>query len=381
MNTITIRNDILRWGSILFLIGLVAVGVLGFSSHASAAPVSELRLSNSGLPVSLVANPGTTVTTDIRIRNEGTEAETLKTGLMKFGARGDEGSPELTEREAGDTYFDWVTISPSEFVVQPNEYKTVRVTIDVPKEAAFGYYYAVTFSRSSDEKPAKGQAVKGSLATLILLEAKVPGAKRELQVVEFASEKKLYELLPATFKIKIKNTGNVHAVPHGDVTINQGDNELARMGLNPQGSYILPGSSRVFTVEWNDGFPRYVPKEENGKVVLDDKGVIQKKLELDWSKVSSYRLGEYTANMLLIYDDGQKDVPIESTAKFYVLPWKLLLVIAVIAALIIYAVVNDIIKIEHFLLRGRKTKKPVKRTVAARKTTTRKKSPATRKKK
>lgn len=380
MNTITIRNDILRWGSILFLIGLMAVGVLGFSSHASAAPVSELRLSNSGLPVSLVANPGTTVTTDIRIRNEGTEAETLKTGLMKFGARGDEGRPELIEREAGDSYFDWVTISPSEFVIQPNEYKTVRVSIDVPKEAAFGYYYAVTFSRSSDEKPTTGQAVKGSLATLILLEANVPGAKRELQVVEFSSEKKLYELLPATFKIKIKNTGNVHAVPHGDITINQGDNELARMGLNPQGSYILPGTNRVFTVEWNDGFPRYVPKEENGKVVLDDKGVIQKKLELDWSKVSSYRLGEYTANMLLIYDDGQKDVPIESTAKFYVLPWKLLLVIAVIAALIIYAVVNDIIKIEHFLLRGRRGKKTVKKT-AARKTTTRKKSPAPRKKK
>lgn len=387
MNTITLRKDILRWGSILFIAGLAALGVFALTNQTAAAaeqPVSELRLSSSGLPISLVANPGTTVTTDIRIRNEGTQAETLKTGLMKFGARGDEGRPELMDREAGDSYFDWVTITPSEFVVQPNEYKTVRVSIDVPAEAAFAYYYAVTFSRTSDEKPAEGQAVKGSLATLILLEANVPGAKRELQVVEFKAEKKLYEFLPASFKVKVRNTGNVHAIPHGDVTINQGDKELARLQLNPAGGYILPGSNRVFTLEWNDGFPRTVAKEENGKVVIGDDGKAETNFEVDWTKVSKFRFGEYTANLLMVYDDGQRDVPVESTAKFHVVPWKLLLVVALIVTLIVIGIVKDIIKLEHFLF-GYGKKKPAKKSAAKRKTTTRattaRKKPATRKKK
>lgn len=398
MNTTILRKDILRWGSSLVIASLAAFGVLTLTSHAASAAeqpaASELRLSNSGLPISLVANPGTTVTTDIRIRNEGAQAETLKAGLMKFGARGDEGRPELMEREAGDNYFDWVSLSPGEFVIQPQEYKTVRVTIDVPAEAAFGYYYAVTFSRASDEKPAKGQAVKGSIATLILLEANVPGAKRELQVVEFKSEKKLYEFLPAKLSVKIRNTGNVHAVPHGDVSINQGDKELGRMQLNPAGGYILPGSNRVFTLEWNDGFPRYVAKEENGKAVIDSAGKVQTQLETDWSKAGKFRIGEYTANLLLVYDDGQKDVPIEAATKFHVIPWKILLVVALIAILIIVGIVKDIIKLEHFLfgLGKKKTatksapaRKPATKKVAAKKTTTRattaRKKPAPRKKK
>lgn len=385
MNTFTIRKDILRWGSILLFAGLAALGVLTLASRAaSAAPVSELRLSNSGQAISLVANPGTTVTTDIRIRNEGTEAETLKTGLMKFGAKGEEGQPALMEREGGDVYFDWATISPSEFVIQPNEYKTVRMTIDVPKEAAFAYYYAVTFSRSSDEKPAKGQAVKGSIATLVLLEANVPGAKRELQVVEFVSEKKLYEFLPATFKVKIRNTGNVHAIPHGDLTINQGDKELARMQLNPQAGYILPQSNRVFTVTWDDGFPRYTAKEENGKILVSDDGKAQQQLETDWSKAGKFRFGEYTANLLMVYDDGTRDVPVENAVKFHVIPWKILLAVILVAALIIYAIVKDVIKLEHFLLRGLRKKSgksgAAKKTVA-RKPAARKKTSTTRKKK
>ena len=384
MNTFTIRKDILRWGSILFFAGLAALGALTLSSYAaSAAPVSELRLSNTGEAISLVANPGTTVTTDIRIRNEGTEAETLKTGLMKFGAEGEEGSPALIEREAGDAYFDWATVSPSEFVIQPNEYKTVRMTIDVPKEAAFAYYYAVTFSRSSDEKPVKGQAVKGSIATLVLLEANVPGAKRELQVVEFVSEKKLYEFLPATFKIKIRNTGNVHAIPHGDLSINQGDKELARMQINPQAGYILPQSNRVFTVTWEDGFPRYIAKEEDGKVLVGDDGKIKQQLETDWSQAGKFRFGEYTANLLMVYDDGARDVPVESAVKFHVIPWKILLAVILVAALIVYAIVKDVIKLEHFLLRGlrKNGKKPAAKKTVARKSVARKKTSTTRKKK
>lgn len=389
---ITLRGDILRWGSILLFAGLAALSVFALTSHTVAAaeqPVSELRLSNSGLPVSLVANPGTTVTADIRIRNEGAQAETLRTGLMKFGARGEEGRPELMDREAGDTYFDWVTVTPSEFAIQPGEFKTVRVSIDVPAEAAFGYYYAVTFSRTSDEKPAEGQAVKGSIATLILLEANVPGAKRELQVVEFKSEKKLYEFLPAKLSVKIRNTGNVHAVPHGDVSINQGDKELGRLQLNPSGGYILPQSNRIFTLEWNDGFPRYVAKEENGKALLDDKGNVKTQLETDWSKAAKFRIGEYTANLLLVFDDGQRDVPIEAATKFHVIPWKILTVVALIAILIIVGIVKDVIKLEHFLFGlGKKKTVPAKkaavRKVAAKKTTratTARKKPATRKKK
>ncbi len=388
MNTITTRTDIRRWVSILFFAGIVAFGAVGLSGHTALAQqaANELRLSNSGLPISLVANPGTSVSTDIRIRNDGNVAETLKTGLMKFGAQGDSGQATLSDRQAGDDYFDWVTISPDQFVIQPNEYKTVHVAINVPKEAAFGYYYAVTFSRASDEKPAKGETVKGSLATLILLEANVPGAKRELQVEDFTSDQSLYQFLPATFRVKIRNTGNVHAIPHGDITVNQGNTELARMAINSAGGYILPQSNRVFTVQWNDGFPRHIPKLDNGKVVIDSKGLEESQFEVNWSNVSKFRIGTYSADLLMVYDDGTKDVPIERTLNFSVFPWLLVLVVVGVVGLIVFAIVTDIIKLEHFLFRGKSKKSktsaarraPAKKAVKA---TTRKKTSVTRKRK
>lgn len=387
-NTITMKKNIQKWAAGLVFAGVVAFGAVGLIGQAAHAQSGELRLTNSGVPINLVATPGTTTSTDISIRNTGAQAETLKTSLMKFGAKGDEGKPALSDREPGDDYFDWLTVSPSQFTVEANESKTVRVTINVPKEAAFGYYYAITFSRAADEKPAKGQAVKGAIATLVLLEARVPGAKRELQVADFSTTESLYEFLPATFKVKIKNTGNVHAVPHGDIAIDQGNSELARLPINPAGGYILPGSNRVFTVQWNDGFPRHIPKVENGKVVID-KGEAQKQLEIDWGRASKFRIGQYTANLLMVYDDGKRDVPIERQTQFQVIPWKLLLVVAAIIALIVWAIVNDIIKLEHFLFRG-KTKKNRSASVAtsrktvrkpAAKKTVRKKAPVSRKKK
>ena len=352
MNAYITTKQVRSWVSILVLAAVVAFGAVGLLSHnASAQQAGELRLTNSGVPVNLVASPGSVATTDITVRNSGAQAETLKAGLMKFGANNENGTPTISDREEGDDYFDWVSLEPGEFTLQPNESKTVRMTIDLPKEAAFGYYYAVTFTRTSDEKPEQGQAVKGSIATLVLLEAQVPGAKRELQVADFSSSMGVYEFLPATFNVKIKNTGNVHAVPHGDLTINQGNSELARVAINAAGSYILPGQTRTFTVEWNDGFPRTVDRTENGKVVLNDQSEPESQFEVDWSNVSKFRLGQYTANLLMVYDNGQRDVPVERATQFMVLPWKLLILVAIIVGLIIWAIVNDIIKIEHFLFR------------------------------
>lgn len=376
-------KSVQRWVSIAILAAVVALGVTGslLVREASAQSAGELRLQGSGVPINLVAKPDSVATTDVSVRNIGSKAETLKVGLQKFGQDAT-GNPTLSDRGAEDKHFDWVTLTPSEFTIQPNEQKTVRVTINVPAEAAFGYYYAVTFTRAADEKNPNGQTVKGSLATLVLLEAQVPGAKRELAVESFKTAG-VYEFLPARFTVKIKNTGNVHAIPYGDVTVGQGNTELARMAINPAGGYVLPGATRTFTVEWNDGFPRTVQKTKDGKAVIDANGQVETDFEVNWANASKFRIGQYTADLVMVYDNGQRDVPIEREAQFLVLPWKLLILVLIIVGLIIWAIVKDIIKLEHFLFgRGKKnkskaastsrssTRKPTAKKPAARKKTT-----------
>lgn len=345
-----------RWVSIAVLATIVVFGMLGLLTHqAFAQSTSELRLTGTGVPINLVSTPGTTASTDISVRNSGLQTENLKVGLQKFGQDAN-GNPTLSQKGASDDYFNWVTLTPSDLTLAPNEQKTVRMSINIPKMAAFGYYYAVTFSRAGDATTKEGATVNGSLATLVLLNVDVPGAKRELQVTDFSASQGIFEFLPASFNVKIKNTGNIFAIPSGDLTVNQGNTELARMPVNGKGGYILPGVTRTFTVNWNDGFPRNVDKTDNGQTVFDSNGKPESQLDVNWGNINKFRIGQYTASLVMVYDNGTRDVPIQESTTFIVFPWKIALAVLVIVGLLIWAIVNDIIKFEHFLFRRGKGK-------------------------
>ncbi len=320
-----------------FFWGLIATAF--FIPHKVFAADDGLNLVVSPLPINLVTEPGATVSAQIKIKNNSDHPETLQAGLMKFSVYGDEGKPKLIEREEGDDYFDWVSFSEKGFVLNANEWKTITVNINVPETAAFGYYYAVTLSRS-DEENGVGEGktkVIGATASLILLEVRVPQAVRKVEVLEFSTPKKVYEFLPTKFTVKLKNEGNVHVSPRGNIFIDKwGEKkDAAILGINDLKGNVLPDSNRIFESEWNDGFPVYVEKVNDKQVVTDRLGKIKKELKWDFSQVSKLRWGKYTANMLLVYDDGEKDVPIEGTLTFWIIPCRILGGLGVVVLLVV----------------------------------------------
>ena len=304
------------------------------STHAQSP--GNLNLTTSPLPISLRTKPGTSISTDLRVQNSGTATENLKIDLYKFRAYGTEGKPQIIDREPGDDYFDWVSFSQRTFKAEPNVWKTIKMTINVPSDAAFGYYYAVVFSRADQRSEAGEQstAIVGGSATLVLLEADVPGAKRKISVSSFTSDKKFYEFLPATFRISLRNQGQVHGAPSGTIFISRGGKQVATLKVNADGGNILPSSSRNFSADWRDGFPVYTEKEDGERVVLDGNGKPVMGLEWDFDKpLSKLRFGKYTAKLVLAYDDGNRDVPIEGTLSFWVVPWRILLGIIIVVTL------------------------------------------------
>ncbi len=299
-----------------------------FVIPVQAQTEGSLNLITSPLPISLSTEPGTSVSTELKIKNGGLQDEELKITIMKFRAYEASGKPQLMEREDGDAFFDWVRFSEPTFTLAPNEWKTVTATFDIPKEASFGYYYAFVFSRAEEEKPQEDRqtAIVGGTAVLVLLEARVPGAKRQVEVTEFSLDRTFYEFLPTTLTVRLKNTGNVHIAPRGNIFIDEGNTrDIAILEINREKGSILPNSSREFDTTWSDGFPLYENQVIDGKVVLDETGQAEKKLTWDWNNASKLRFGKYTAKMLLIYDDGQRDIPIEGEVSFWVVPWRLLL--------------------------------------------------------
>lgn len=324
---------------------------------------TSLNLVTSPLPINLTTTPGSTVSAQLKIKNGGEQPETLTIGLMKFSAFGEEGKPKLLDRGKGDDYFDWITFSENEFTINPNEWKTITATIRIPQQAAFGYYYAVTFSRKNEEISGGPRSTKvvGATATLILLEVRVPNAIRDIEVLEFSTPRQIYEFLPVTFTIKLKNKGNVHVVPKGNIFIDRfGEKkDTAILTVNELSGNVLPDSNRIFESGWSDGFPVYQEKTNGDKAILTDKlGKPVTELRWDFSQVPKLRWGKYTANLLLVYDDGSRDVPIEGKLSFWVIPWRIVGGVLVIISLVL-AGLYSIIKVPIGKIIDRKKNKKV----------------------
>jgi len=319
---------------LLILLVVLAASLLSYSpAHAA-----NFNLTTSPLPILLSTKPGTSVTTDLRVQNSSSDPATIKVELKKFRANGVTGSPEILPRASGDSYFDWVHFSQTSFYAQPGQWTTIKMTVDVPTTAAFGYYYAVIFSQNTTgtaptaSKP--GSKVNAGTAILVLLNARAPGEKEQLSVTKFSATHKLYEYLPATFNVMVRNTGNIYTAPSGTIFIKKGSSTVAQLDINPGNGNILPGTSRQFSASWSDGFPVFKPKLVDGQVTTDKKGNQVMSLSWDFSHANHLRFGHYTAHLVAVYNNGTSDVPIQGDVSFWVVPWKLIPVILILVVLI-----------------------------------------------
>jgi hypothetical protein len=286
-------------------------------------PATGINLSLSPTFLNLRTDPGKEISSSFKVRNNNTFPEYLKLTLAKFETDAN-GQSVLSDITAEDKFATWIEFEEDEVVVNPQESKTISFTISPPEEASLGYYYAILVSRIQEQE-GEGAVISGSTAIPVLLEVEVENAKRELQITSFKPQSLFYEYLPTTFEVTLENTGNVHASPVGDIFIDSMfSKDVAVLPVNPARGNILPSGKRTFTATWDEGFAVRVRKEENGVPVKDEKGNYVYETRYDFSKANMFRFGRYTANLLLVYDNGERDIPLEATVSFWIIPWKIL---------------------------------------------------------
>lgn len=293
----------------------------------------------------LETDPGKAVTSSFQVFNSSTETEHLRVSLLKFSADQTGSAPVLQEFTPEDTYKDWLTFNTNTLSVEPKTWQTVQINFNPPESAALSYYYAIVVSRQTSEEPKEGEtAVIGAPALLTLVTVNSPYTKQELQLKSFKATKKLFEFLPVEFELTVENTGNIHLAPVGNIFIDGFNKKDAGViQINRTNGLILPGSTRTYTLKWEDGFPQYTIEEKDGKVVLDKNGKPKQKLSWDFSKANLFRMGRYTGHLVFIYDNGVRDVPTESRVSFWVLPLRILAVGGVILTLALLGIFIPII--------------------------------------
>jgi hypothetical protein len=351
MRAMSQKQNFKRGVALLALVMLSTNVVSPLASAASSTP-SKPAAAITGSPdgsfnftvsppaIAVEAQPGVPNTVSIRIQNQGLTTEKVKATIMKFDAQSETGLPNLKPLTAGDEYGKWAQVSPETFTAEPNVWTNVQLTISPPKTAAFGYYYAIVFSRADSPKnPQAGKSnLLASIASLVLLDVNAPGSIRKLQVDNFSTTRNSNEFLPVNFNVRLRNVGNTHAGVRGSITISKNKKFIDEIPVNSSNGYVLPQSYRTFTTKWEDGSPLYKTQTDaNGKPILDANG--QPKTALSWSNfnLSKLRIGKYDARLVMIYNNGHGDVSTVAKLSFWVIPWRIILPLVIVGLLLLAA--------------------------------------------
>jgi hypothetical protein len=64
-----------------------------------------------------------------------------------------------------------------------------------------------------------------------------------------------------------------------------------------------------------------------------------RRLSWDWKQLGSLRMGKYVAKVVIVYNDGQRDIPIVTSYTFWVIPWRLIFFTVLIGGMLVTGLV------------------------------------------
>jgi len=295
--------------SIFLVATVLSISAYLFSLNVDPVLAQTAQTPNAGQALEIAppvitvsANPGQTINTQISLRDVSTSKLIVTGQVNDFVADGEDGTPKiLLEDEGTDNPYSlksWISPLP-QLLLEPRQIKNLPVTISVPSNASPGGYYAVVrFTATPSELDSTGVSLSASLGALILVRVNGDIAEK-MEIAEFSVNRNgktgtLFERTPLEFVERIRNTGNIHDMPTGQVTItDMFGKKVATVNINLPPRNILPQSTRKFTQPL-------------------DSSVIGNKI----------LFGKYTAELRVVY--GADKEAITSNLTFWVIPYTLI---------------------------------------------------------
>jgi hypothetical protein len=255
----------------------------------------------------LTVDPGQTVKTQIFLRDISSGDLIVSGQANDFTAAGEDGTPKIlldNKDQSNNPYSmkNWVA-PPASLRLVPKEVKTMSITVNVPKDASPGGHYGIIrFTATPPSLKSSGVSLSTSLGALMLVS--VNGNITEKMTVQELSAKnsegktgKLFQSGPLTFVERLKNEGNIHEQPAGQVVVtDMFGKKVASLNINLPPRNILPQTIRKF------------------EQPLDKSVIGNKKL-----------FGRYKAKLTITY--GKNKQTLNSTLAFWIIPYKLVAIV------------------------------------------------------
>src|SRR5680860_241389 len=299
---------------------------LGIVPFALAYPIEQIQLDPNKQDfvvgpgkTDLILKPGESRVIEITVSNRTGSDREFKVEFEDFVGSNDLSSPVVLTNDGGvNTMKGYLSVTEPVFFLRNGERSRVPVTITMPADAEpGGRYVSVLISTLTPLKKVEKEAgtAQGGVplitqvGTLVFIT--VPGdAKIGGSLVDFYTKLKNTFFSygrEVIFDFVFKNTGNLHLNPYGTVSVKNIFGQEVK-NLEVESWFAMPNALRL---------------REVGLVV-------------DPKKDDNFMLGRYTAEAKIFrgYGDGYDT----KSLVFWVLPWKLLLVILLFIILLLLSV-------------------------------------------
>ncbi len=290
----------------------VLVVILFLTKTASAQTLPAEGLSISPPIIELTLNPSQSYNQSIRLTNPTKNLIEVYPTVMNFGAQGESGEPAFypaTSESAKYSLANWVKFDQNKIALMPEQVVEWTYRVDVPADVEPGGHYGVVFFGSQPPEPvAKTTQVAISSMVGALILGRTGGEITETGSIEEFSARRFYLKPPIDFTLRVKNSGNVHFKPLGEITIQNLFGSKDTTAVNAEKGNVLPGSTRKFTVKWQPKTGRW------------------------WT------IGRFSANLRLAYGESEKTL--DGRLVFWVIPWWFIMTISILIIVVTFMIIR-----------------------------------------
>ncbi len=209
----------------------------------------------------------------------------------------------------------WVTVEKETLTLEPNKNTKLKYTISVPNDATNGEFNVEIFLISESDLQQGGTATFANLAagTPFLIQIGDEFIENA-ELLRFTADQKTYEKINVNLLTRIKNLGDTHITPTGEIVIeNIFRQEVARIPFNKNNQSLL----RDTTGNYQDSWVQTSYLSPNNAIAL----------------------GPLKAKLFVTYRSFQPGFAVlNAETTFWIIPWKI--IIAIIAALLLVIIVR-----------------------------------------
>lgn len=318
----------------LLSIILLLSGVFLFNAFLPIKTAGAVTLSPPRLE--LAGDPGTVISSEIKITNEATEPQVYYTQVENFEAADESGNPSFVPTR--ENLATWVDVAAN-IRVEAGQQKVLPFTIRIPQNAEPGGYFASLFIRTTPPPTRGGEVSIGArLGTLLLL--RVNGDIQEgVDILEFGTKdnQRFFSSLPIDFYYRFQNTGADRVKPTGTIAVKNVFGMNAKiLNANRSDGSVLPRSIRRFESSWiTSGGGEEAPELQS--VSVESQGFFAAAV----SQAKNFAFGYYTANLDITF--GESNNTAHETFRFFIIPWQLL-IIGLVVLVVLFVVLRFILK-------------------------------------